>query len=60
MDKVQKYLEIMQIAQGMSAGLLAIIRGAAQQELTDAQFATLQDKWDALVVRTAKNAGLTT
>ena len=58
MDQVQRYLELIQLAQGIGAGLVTIIKGYAHRDLTPADYDVLQAKWDALEQRTAKNAGL--
>lgn len=51
---IEDYLVLLQIA----ADLVTKVRGLARANLTAAEYAELQVKWDALEDRTGRNAGL--
>ena len=58
MNNIDSYVQLLQIATALGSGLVAVIKGYAQRDLTPEEYAELQVKWDSLVDRTARNAGL--
>lgn len=57
-EKLQRYINLLTIAGQIGQGLANIIRGYAQRDLSPEEYDALQGQWDALVDRTARNAGL--
>lgn len=58
MDQGQQYLFLLQYAAALGLNIWDAVSHHAKGRLTPEQYAELQTKWDALVVRTAANAGL--
>ena len=52
------YIQLLMIAASLGATLVSAIKDHAKKELTEADFALLEARWQDLADRTARNAGL--
>ncbi len=59
-DKLDAFSKLVDLAYKVGPALVNLIKGYAARDLTDAEYAEVQTRWDALEQRTAHNAGLDT